>query len=289
MRSRMLAAVAVMAWGSSVFAASLGVTTGYSATDLANAIVGSGVTVSNVSYTGAAGASGIFTGGAAAGITIDKGIILASGSVLNAIGPNNQGGATTDFGAAGDGDLNALVSYETHDAVVLEFDFTTSTQNLYFNYVFASEEYNEYSNTVFNDVFAFFLDGQNIALIPGTTTPVAINTINIGNIGGSGSPTPQNPEYFVDNSAAVEDIQYDGFTVPLTAKFLGLSEGTHHIKLAIADASDFVLDSAVFIQGGTFSGDETPITVPLPPAVLQGLMGALPLAGAFLARRKLFS
>ena len=33
----------------------------------------------------------------------------------------------------------------------------------------------------FNDVFGFFLDGKNIALIPATESPVSIDNVNGGN------------------------------------------------------------------------------------------------------------
>ncbi|OOP55722.1 MAG: hypothetical protein AYP45_13160 [Candidatus Brocadia carolinensis] len=50
-----------------------------------------------------------------------------------------------------------------------------------FQYVFASEEYNEFVGAGFNDVFGFFVDGVNIALIPSTTMPVAIDNVNLSN------------------------------------------------------------------------------------------------------------
>jgi hypothetical protein len=159
--------------------------------------------------------------------------------------------------------LAAISGHPTFDAASLEFDFTTKGGNLFFNYVFASEEYNEFVGSPFNDVFAFFLDGNNIALVGGT--PVGINTINLGS----------NSAFYRNNSPGSIDSQYDGFTTMLTAKALGLGAGTHHIKLAIADASDSILDSAVFIQGNTFS--DTP-TVPEPGTLLllgSGLAAAL--------------
>lgn len=81
---------------------------------------------------------------------------------------------------------------------MLEFDFTTTGGNLFFSFVFASEEYNEYVNSSFNDVFGFFVNGVNIALVPGTSTPVAINSVNCGYSGGGALPGT-NPEN-CDNS-----------------------------------------------------------------------------------------
>ncbi|MGA2677936.1 MAG: choice-of-anchor L domain-containing protein [Sedimentisphaerales bacterium] len=239
---------------------------------LANTLLGSGIDlVGNPQYTGASAASGTFKGGLAAGIGIESGIILTSGLATNALPPDN-GKASTDNGMPGDSDLNALLQARggssaglvTYDAAVLEFTFNSQGGNLFFNFVFASSEYNQYVNSQFNDVFGFFLDGVNIALIPGTTTPVAINTVNGGNPLGTNA---SNPQYFHNNSLSdggpFYSIHYDGFTSVFTAHALNLSSGTHTIKLAIADTSDHVLDSAVFIQAGSFSdkASSDPISV----------------------------
>lgn len=115
----------------------------------------------------------------------------------------------------------------------------------------------------YNDVFGFFVDGtdvsDNIALIPGTSTPIAISNVN----------NSVNSEYFNDNDPSdlapvpYPDFQYDGFTTSFTVSALGLGAGTHTISLQIADAGDDSLDSAVFIQASTFSDTPTdPKSVP---------------------------
>lgn len=256
---------------------------------MVNTILGSGITVvgGSVNYTGASGASGTFTDGLSSGIGIDTGIILTSGQASSAVGPNDEDNTTTINGFGGDSDLDAL-GFSTNDATVLEFDFETAGGDLFFNYVFASEEYNEYVNSGFNDVFAFFLDGVNIALIPGTTTPVSINNVNGGNPLGTDA---SNSAYYINNDlndgGPFFDIEYDGFTTKLTAQALGIGAGTHTIKLAIADVGDSILDSAVFIQGGSFSdtnpGD--PNKVPEPTSTL-GLLAMGALGGTSLFKRK---
>ncbi len=228
-----------------------------SAVNLANALGGAGVTISNVTYTGAFAASGYFTGGTAAGLGIDKGIVLTSGYANNLNGTSNTSDAITgDNGLAGDGDLNGLIpGYSTHDATVLEFDFVSEGSTAYFNYAFGSEEYDEWVGSAYNDVFGFFFDGNNnIALIPGTSTPVSINNVNKvshstyfnANDPSDGIPTPY-------------AFEYDGFTDMFTASMTGLTAGQkYHIKLAIADAGDWILDSGVFLQAGSFSKDPVP-------------------------------
>jgi hypothetical protein len=225
------------------------------ANTLSNSILGSGVTISNVTYNGFSSASGTFSNGSSAGISIDTGIILTSGDAATA------GSAAND--TPGDPDLSALVGgAATNDAATLTIDFTTQGGNLFFNYVFASEEYNEFVNSQFNDVFGFFLDGTNIALIPGTTTPVAINTVNGGNPLGTSAT---NPQFYNNNVPPTFDTGYDGFTDVFTAQASNLAPGTHTIKLAIADTSDSILDSAVFIQGGSFGNTPVPTPGPTTP------------------------
>jgi Bacterial Ig-like domain (group 2)/Abnormal spindle-like microcephaly-assoc'd, ASPM-SPD-2-Hydin len=220
------------------------------AQQLANQLVGGGVQISNVVYTGAAVAGGTFST-ASNIIGFNNGIILSTGSIRNVIGPNCATGITAENGTAGDTDLDTLVGtgHTTNDAAVLEFDFVPKTSTLTFSYVFASDEYNEFVGE-FNDVFGFFVNGTNIALLPGVTppTPVSINTVNL----------TANTQFFINNdmqspAVAPVDTEMDGLTVVLTATAQVNANQTNHIKLAIADADDFAVDSNVFIEAGSLS------------------------------------
>lgn len=234
---------------------------------LANAILGEGITVSpgSISYTGASGASGFFDDGLAAGISIESGIILSSGQAINAEPPNEFDDASSNNNFAGDSDLTTLSGLNTFDAATLEFEFESKGGDLSLNFVFASEEYNEFVDNDSSDAFGFFLNGKNIALIPGTSTPVSIKTVNGGDPFGTDA---NNPEFFNNNDLSdggpFFDIEYDGFTDVFTAQAVGLSAGTHTIKLAIADADDDALDSAVFIAANSFSNQEDPDSVKTP-------------------------
>lgn len=222
----------------------------------------SNITYSNIKYTGVNSATGLFAGGIADGLGIEKGIILSTGRISNAIGPNKCYKTTTVHKQEGDANLDALGSF-TRDAAVLEFDFVPEGDLLEFNYVFASEEYVEWVGSKFNDVFGFFLDGENIALIPNTTTPVAINSIHSTPWGYEA-----NPELFRDNNYPFPwDIdayntkpcqpgtstsfrtEFDGFTTVLRVSATVTPNQIHHLKLVIADRGDYSLDSAVFLQG----------------------------------------
>jgi hypothetical protein len=221
-----------------------------SAAQLAQALVGSGVTVSNAKFTGVGTAAGTFTGGATI-LGIADGIVLSSGDIDDVVGPNTADSTSTSNGMAGDAALdNQIPGYTTYDSTVLEFEFTPQTSVLTFEYVFGSEEYNEYVNSNFNDVFGFFINGQtvahNVALIPGTTTPVAINNVNNG----------LNSLYYRDNDYGdffpgpwPINTELDGLTVVLTVTAKVNAGVKNTMKLAIADAGDYILDSDVFIKG----------------------------------------
>lgn len=225
--------------------------------DLANTLVGPGVSISNVTYTGADVAAGRFAGGTGI-IDFDEGVILSSGSVGNVVGPNFEDGKTTVNNTPGDADLDVLSGFTTYDAAVLEFDFVPDADTVYVQYVFASDEYNEYVHSPFNDTFAFFINGSNCALVPETTTPVSINTINNGN--PYGTLPAENPALFINNDVSdgggAIDTEMDGLTVTLTCEAPVVDGGSNHIKLAIADASDQILDANVFLEEGSFSTED---------------------------------
>ena len=146
--------------------AGMAVTPTNNGTTLVNTLVGSGITIvpGSTSYIGATTQAGTFSGGTSAGIGIESGIILTTGSATRAPGPNQIDSVGITTGTGSDPNLAG------NDRNVLQFSFTSAGGNLFFNYVFASEEYNEYTNSSFNDAFASYLDGVNIALIPGTST-----------------------------------------------------------------------------------------------------------------------
>ena len=208
----------------------------------------------------------------------ERGIVMTTGHVSVAEGPNNSAGATSQVTPYYT--ENALSPYissgqSLKSSASLEFDFIAMADTFSFNYIFASEEYPEYSCSSYNDVFAFILTGidpvtytettKNVAIIPGTITAsnpngvsVAINSINAGpgSYGSSnycipsGSSAPYSNFYVSNNST--NGIQYDGYTTALAAQAVIFACQTYHMKLAISNVGDFSLDSGVFIEEGSF-------------------------------------
>ncbi len=236
-----------------------------SVTQLLQCLLGPDVTVSNAVLTAAPLAAGTFTG-ALSVIGFDQGIILSSGDVGTLAGPNLGDATSTDNMAPGDPDLDALIpGYMTFDAAILEFDFTCPTaQDVVFQYVFGSEEYNEWVNTPYNDVFGFFLNGTNIALAPAgcsnAGSPVSINNVNCGNpyIGTGPNCNCYRNNSLTDGGGFI-NTELDGLTQVFFATGTILP-GTNHIKIAIADAGDQVLDSDVMIRCQSFTCGTAPIT-----------------------------
>jgi subtilisin-like proprotein convertase family protein len=228
----------------------LTVTNGLTATQLAQLLAGPNITITNASLTGSVSASGSFNG-VNSNIGMDSGVILSTGDIANAPGPNNSAGGGDNLNEPGTAQMDALAGATTHDAITLQFDFAIQSDFVQFEYIFASEEYPEYAppnNSSYNDVFAFYISGpgiigeENIALIPSTSNPVSINNIN----------AITNNQYYIDNAGGAT-VQYDAWTTILTAKRINLTPcQTYTMKLVIADAGDEVWNSAVFLLENSF-------------------------------------
>lgn len=228
---------------------------------LAAEITGPGVSVLNVQYTGDPSASSNFSDPTSS-IGLASGILLCTGPAGVALGPNQFTNTGVNLGQPGDAQLNAFSTSTLFDAAVLEFDFVPQSNVVRFRYVFASEEYPEWVCSTFNDLFAFFISGPgfasptNIALIPGTTNPVAINSVNGGAVGDSvPSPAPcqlSNTTLYIDNLGGA-GTEFDGYTAVLEAVATVIPCQTYHLKIVIADAGDGAYDSGVFLETGSLS------------------------------------
>ena len=190
----------------------------------------------------------VFLMGVNSNIGLGSGVVISTGRVADAPGPNGTpiSDLGTEFNEPGDAQLTAISGSPlgTFDAAVLEFDFVPSSDTVQFRYVFASNEYMLYVGTGVNDVFAFLISGpgivgeQNVALIPGTMTPVTIDNVNANT----------NAQYYIDNeNPPGQTVEYNGFTQVLNALAVLTPCETYHIRLAIADGGDESFDSAVFL------------------------------------------
>ena len=223
--------------------------------------------IKNVSFKGQRQSMGYFENETPLDV-INQGVLLSTGDVFDAMGPNKSKSTGTRGSGWGDKDLQAIATGVVMDAVSLEFDLIALRDSIVFEYVFASDEYPEFVDMGVNDIFGFFLHEQNskvifplnLAKVPNSKNPVSINTIN----------HRVNEQYFLrsdflsahDNQfwrahpelfLRVRFFEYDGFTTVLraTAK---LEEGkTYHLKFAIADVGDRIYDSAVMLKAKSFS------------------------------------
>lgn len=221
-------------------------------------------TVTNVTVSGGNYSSGELTYGSFSGLgtifPFTQGIILSTGKVKNAPGPNNSllrdGG---DINWPGDLDLeNALGLSNSINATIIEFDFIPLGNKISFDYLLSSEQYllTASSNQCnFTDGFAFLLKEvgtstyQNLAVVPNTTTPVKINTVR-GN--GSVCP-PANEAYFDAFNEEEYPTNFNGQTKSMKAQANVIPGNQYHIKLVIADEGNYQYDSAIFLKAGSFN------------------------------------
>lgn len=252
----------------------------------------SGVEVLSVGFSGSAEQLGTFYGSNNY-IGFDKGVILSTGGARLAESSNVglSGCVYTDVtlhdgttqhisqsfrsewpvmgnNTYSDPDLNAMGLGNPVGSAVLEFDFIPHATGITFRFVFASDEYPEYVDLGFFDVFGFFISGPNIsgpysngginiALVPGTNDPVSVATVN----------DQANSAFFIQNycfgtncgtnnnccPCPQPKFQYDGFTRVLTARLDDLEcDSVYHIRLAISNINDPFVGSAVFIEAGSF-------------------------------------
>jgi len=265
---RIIPAIALATMFAPAGHAAISLTSGLSANELVNTLLGSssGISFSNASVVGASSQYGTFAGGTSAGLPFDSGVVLSSG-LLSDLGLSSIGsdvGASGFLNTNGDAKLTALNNEVTNDAAVLKFDFVPNGDKVQFFYVFGSTEYNEFVNSEFNDVFGFFVNDVNYALVPGTSTPVSVNSVNCGeNKGPTSAASPglgatASCDKFVNNRLDNDSVGSSALVNPggFTKSFSFIADvtpnQTNTIYLAIADVEDDILDSAVFISGKSF-------------------------------------
>jgi hypothetical protein len=199
---------------------------------------------------------------------LSSGIVLSTGSLTAAAGPNTSTQSNGTNSWPGDTELLTYmqnsgfgnISDTYQNATKLEFDFTSLNEFMSFNFLFASEEYGTFQCS-FSDAFAFFLKDldtgitTNLAIVPATTVPISVVTIrdNVNN----NSCTSANVGYFgrynLGSNVSSSATNFNGQTKLMTASSDLISGHHYHIKLVVADRNDSSYDSAVFIEAGSFS------------------------------------
>ncbi|TDP57357.1 T9SS type B sorting domain-containing protein [Flavobacterium dankookense] len=196
---------------------------------------------------------------------MQSGVVLSTGSAMNAAGPNtsmlNDGSAAWTGDASLEATLAAAgIPMTSSNASVLEFDFTPISPNFSFDFIFASEEYGNFQ-CQYSDAFAFLLTNlntgvtTNLAVVPGTNDPISVITIR--DFLYNSSCSSENAQYFGSfnggSQANTSATNFNGQTKVLTASSVLTPNVPYHIKLVIADRLDPQSDSTIFISSDSFN------------------------------------
>lgn len=249
------------------------------ATFIQNNLLGGGVYVFNAKYANSqspitTAGIGTFTANGYQGLSMQNGIVMTTGDITVAEGPNNGGYVSSPAGNYSDPEMAVVATSDINGCSTLDFDFVSLSNSVSFQYCFGSEEYPEWVCSDYNDVFAFFLTGpdpitgeevtRNIAIIPGTDTiyppngiAVAINSVNPGQAGGSGGSGQgcyyDYTNYYIENLEGNDGVQYDGMTNKMQAGASIVPCQVYHMHISVCNVGDNSYDSGVFLEGGSFT------------------------------------
>lgn len=258
----------------------------YSAESLAELLMSNGcMELSNISYSSSSSVAYFEDNGS--DFPLEEGVMIRTGQAKYSEGVYTGDNLSSTLNNDSDPFLEEINNADGQptdimDVAYIEFDFIPLSNNLQFNFLFASNEYGEWQ-CLSSDVFAFLItnldteETENIALVPGTSTPVSVKNIRDNAVNPDCSP--QNEEYFdvynEDNPGA-SSVNMKGYTQVMTASSSMIPGDSYRVRLVIGDANDADFDSAVFMEAGSFdasinlgadqticSGEETVLTTGL--------------------------
>ena len=235
-----------------VAASELTYQTNASATQMAEAIFGDGVTVVSADYTGDNRSSAIYSDGdsVAPGATPgDTGVILSTGRAneyTNSSGQANQdtNQSRNTSGENNNSDFNAAAGSNTYDASYLDVSFIPDAGVMTMQFIFSSEEYPEFQNSVYQDFVGVWINGAQVELTIGNgdADPGNVNSTN-------------NENLYLDNTNDDYNTEMDGLTVTMTLTMVVNPGEVNTIRIGIADVSDSSYDSNLLIAGDSVQTD----------------------------------
>lgn len=246
--------------------------------------LGGGIEISNVRFNGQnvinSNQIGFFTNPTTASpnVGLSSGIVMVTGDVNDAAAGTSSGivsstSSPNSFGNEMSIPLRLVLNSQgnsaqsMNDVAVLQFDFVASGEYVKFDYVFASEEYPGFVHSSYNDAFGFFISGpyddqgnpvnegvpynyRNIAIIPGTTEPITINTVH-----DQRGCHDEYSVYHITNTN--NNCKMNAYTVALsTEEVYVVPCMKYKLELAICDVGDAAYNSCVFLGAGSFKVDE---------------------------------
>ena len=194
----------------------------------------------NVSFEGHNNAIGTYTNTSSLW-GLGPGIVLSSGNVEDySDGPNTSGSFSTDFGSGGHAGLTSLSGYPTYDAASFSFDFRATQDTISYDFLFGTEEYPEWVGTSYNDPFGVWLTDPS-----GTKTQLSFDH--------GGNPITVNTALMSESTGT----ELDGSTgvLPLRTTATVAKGQDYSIEFDLADASDHVWDSTVYLSNFVGAGD----------------------------------
>lgn len=221
-----------------------------SAIQMAQEIFGAGVTVTDASYSGDRRSSGTYSNGDTISGDVtpgDTGVILSTGRTSNftqssgSTNTNTSNSTSTNTrGVNNDSDFNAAAGTSTYDAAFMEVEFIPDGDTLTLQFVFSSEEYPEYVDSLYQDFIGVWVNGSlvDLGIGDGDIDP---NNINAGD----------NESLFISNLNDEYNTEMDGFTATLTLKMNVNPDEVNTLKIGIADVTDSSYDSNLLIAGGS--------------------------------------